>query len=87
MSYRVYAVIILALAIVFGFFLIYLRPEDKGLKSYGYSEEKTLVLDPDTDSNRSLGVGLSIGASISCSFFIFLLLGSVMNGLSNGATL
>ncbi|MFM9413908.1 MFS transporter [Peptococcus simiae] len=87
MSYRVYAVIILALAIVFGFFLIYLRPEDKGLKPYGYTTEKALVLDPDKDSNRSLGVGLSIGASISCSFFIFLLLGSVMNGLANGATL
>ncbi len=86
MSYRVYALIILVLAIVFGFFLIYLKPEDKGLKPYGYREEDESVGSL-VDSNKSLNVGLSIGASLSCSFFIFLLLGTVMNGLSNGASL
>lgn len=86
MSYRVYALIILTLAIVFGFFLIYLRPEDKGLKPYGYREEDESVSSL-LDTNKSLNVGLTIGASLSCSFFIFLLLGSVMNGLSNGASL
>lgn len=87
MSYRVYALIILILAVVFGFFLIYLRPEDKGLKPYGYKEEDDGPIDHTKDSNKSLNVGLSIGASLSCSFFIFLLLGSVMNGLANGASL
>ena len=87
MSYRVYALIILVLAVVFGFFLIYLRPEDKGLKPYGYKEEDEGPIDHTKDSNKSLNVGLSIGASLSCSFFIFLLLGSVMNGIANGASL
>lgn len=86
MSYRVYALIILVLAIVFGFFLIYLKPEDKGLKPYGYREEHESVGSL-VDSNKSLNVGLSIGASLSCRFFIFLLLGTVMNGLANGASL
>ena len=87
MSYRVYALIILALAVVFGIFLIYLRPEDKGMKPYGYKESDDLPADPTKDTNKSLNVGLSIAASLSCSFFIFLLLGSVMNGLANGASL
>lgn len=87
MSYRVYALIILALAVVFGFFLIYLRPEDKGLKPYGYKEEEEEQADPSVDSTKSLNVGLSISASLSCSFFIFLLLGSVMSGLAKGASL
>lgn len=87
MSYRVYALIILALAVIFGVFLIYLRPEDKGMKPYGYKESDDLPADPAKDTNKSLNVGLSIAASMSCSFFIFLLLGSVMNGLANGASL
>ncbi|WP_108832162.1 MFS transporter [Aedoeadaptatus coli] len=87
MSYRVYAMIILALAVVFGVFLIYLKPEDKGMKPYGYKESDDLPADPTKDTNKSLNVGLSIAASMSCSFFIFLLLGSVMNGLANGASL
>lgn len=87
MSYRVYALIILALAVVFGIFLIYLRPEDKGMKPYGYKESDDLPADPTKDTNKSLNVGLTIAASLSCSFFIFLLLGSVMNGLANGASL
>ena len=87
MSYRVYAMIILALAVIFGVFLIYLRPEDKGMKPYGYKESDDLPADPAKDTNKSLNVGLSIAASMSCSFFIFLLLGSVMNGLANGAPL
>lgn len=87
MSYRVYALVILALAVVFGIFLIYLRPEDKGMKPYGYKESDDLPADPTKDTNKSLNVGLSIAASLSCSFFIFLLLGSVMNGLANGASL
>lgn len=37
-SYRVYALIILALAVIFGFFLIYLKPEDRGMKPYGHKE-------------------------------------------------
>ncbi len=73
MSYRVYALIILTLAVVFGFFLIYLRPEDKGLKPYGYKGEEEELANPSVDSNKSLNVGLSISASLSCSFFIFLL--------------
>lgn len=68
MSYRVYALIILALAVVFGFFLIYLRPEDKGLKPYGYKGEDEELANPSVDSNKSLNVGLSISASLSCSF-------------------
>lgn len=87
MSYRVYAMIILALAVIFGVFLIYLRPEDKGMKPYGYKESDDLPADPAKDTNKSLNVGLSIAASMSCSFFIFLLLGSMMNGLANGASL
>ena len=87
MSYRVYALIILALAVLFGFFLIYLRPEDKGLKPYGYKEGDEGEAIQNADSNKSLNVGLSIAASMSCSFFIFLLLGSAMNGLANGASL
>lgn len=87
MSYRVYALIILALAVVFGIFLIHLRPEDKGMKPYGYKESDDLPADPTKDTNKSLNVGLTIAASLSCSFFIFLLLGSVMNGLANGASL
>ena len=87
MSYRVYAMIILALAVVFGVFLIYLKPEDKGMKPYGYKESDDLPADPAKDTNKSLNVGLSIAASMSCSFFIFLLLGSMMNGLANGASL
>lgn len=87
MSYRVYAMIILALAVIFGVFLIYLKPEDKGMKPYGYKESDDLPADPAKDTNKSLNVGLSIAASMSCSFFIFLLLGSVMNGLANGASL
>lgn len=87
MSYRVYALIILALAVVFGIFLIHLRPEDKGMKPYGYKESDDLPADPTKDTNKSLNVGLAIAASLSCSFFIFLLLGSVMNGLANGASL
>lgn len=71
MSYRVYALIILALAVVFGFFLIYLRPEDKGLKPYGYKGEDEELANPSVDSNKSLNVGLSISASLSCSFFYF----------------
>ena len=87
MSYRVYAMIILALAVIFGVFLIYLRPEDKGMKPYGYKESDDLPADPAQDTTKSLNVGLSIAASMSCSFFIFLLLGSMMNGLANGASL
>lgn len=87
MSYRVYALIILALAVVFGFFLIYLRPEDRGMKPYGYKESDDSPADPNKDSNKSLNVGLTMAASLSCSFFIFLLLGSAMNGLANGASL
>lgn len=86
-SYRVYALIILALGLVFGLFLIYLKPEDKGLKPYGYREGGPEKIDLTKDSDRSLNVGLTIAASLSASFFIFLLLGSVLNGLANGASL
>lgn len=86
-SYRVYALIILALAVVFGFFLIYLKPEDRGMKPYGHKEGADTSKAKKADSDDSLNVGLSIALSISCSFFIFLILGAVMNGLANGATL
>lgn len=86
-SYRVYALIIFLLALVAGLFLIYLRPEDKGLKPYGYKDSDVDSKDKAKDSNRSFNVGLSISASMTCSFFIFLIIGSVTNGLSNGASL
>lgn len=86
-SYRVYALIILVLAVFFGFFLIDLKPEDRGMKPYGYKKGDEGEAVQSADSNKSLNVGLSIAASMSCSFFIFLLLGSVMNGLANGASL
>ncbi len=38
-------------------------------------------------ANYSLDVALPISASITSSFFIFLMLGTIKNGLSNGATL
>ena len=88
MSYRVYALIILTLAIVFGVFLIYLKPEDKGMFAYGHGEDEAAkAIKKKKDNDYSLNVGLSISASITCIFFIFLILGAVMNGLSNGATL
>lgn len=84
-SYRLYAIIILIFAVVFGFFLIYLKPEDKGLLPYGAdSHRKKTKAD---EENKSLNVGLKISSAVTCSFFIFLILGTVMNGLSNGATL
>lgn len=109
-SYRVYAIIILLIAVVAGYFLIYLKPENLGLKPYGYkpndvndneednndmhvdkiNEEATranLETEGSEEKMKSLNVGLTISASLTTSFFIFLLLGSVMNGLSNGATL
>lgn len=88
-SYRFYSVLILVIAILFGLFFIYLKPEDKGMKPYGFKkkegtdEKEELSI----DESKSLEVGLSISASITCSFFIFLILGSVANGLSNGASL
>lgn len=85
-SYRVYSFIILALAIVFGIFLIYLKPEDKGMLPYGYKKDEKDVKKEDKGAS-SLNVSLKISAAISCAFFIFLILGSVMNGLANGATL
>ncbi len=86
-SYRIYAFIILALALVSGIFLIYLRPEDKGLKPYGYKEEDAENKEPSKDTIKSLNVGLSISMSLSCAFFILLLIGSVTNGIANGASL
>lgn len=85
-SYRVYAFIILTFAVLFGFFLIYLKPEDKGLLPYGYKENNDKNK-KEEDNRGSLNVGLKISTAISCAFFIFLILGAVMNGLSNGATL
>ena len=57
------------------------------MKPYGYKESDDGPADHHKDTNKSLNVGLSIAASMSCSFFIFLLLGTVMNGLANGASL
>lgn len=84
-SYRIYSFIILAFAVIFGFFLIYLKPEDKRLLPYGADSDKSKGQDKRPD--KSLNVGLKISAAVSCSFFIFLILGTVMNGLANGATL
>lgn len=86
-SYRVYALIILVLGLVFGLFLIYLKPEDKGLKPYGYKEGSLDRLDLSKDTSKSLGLTLSMGVAMTSSFFIFLILGAVFNGLANGASL
>ncbi len=113
-SYRIYSLIILVIAVLAGYFFIHLKPENLGLKPYGYRPEDNNEDNDDTSKDhkemhldkvnevaaqakieteaskekmKSLNVGLSISASLTTVFFISLLLGSVMNGLSNGATL
>ncbi|MGY3776375.1 MFS transporter [Helcococcus sueciensis] len=87
-SYRMYSLIILVIAIVFGIFLIYLKPEDRGMKPYGFKKKEKIEKENlGGEVSKSLEVGLSLSASITCSFFIFLILGSITNGLANGASL
>lgn len=87
-SYRMYSLIILVIAIVFGIFLIYLKPEDRGMKPYGLKKKEEIEKENlGGEVSKSLEVGLSLSASITCSFFIFLILGSITNGLANGASL
>lgn len=87
-SYRMYSLIILVIAIVFGIFLIYLKPEDRGMKPYGFKKKEKIEKENlGGEVSKSLEVGLSLSASITCSFFIFLILGSIINGLANGASL
>ncbi|WP_103981869.1 MFS transporter [Helcococcus massiliensis] len=89
-SYRVYGIIILAIGLIAGLFIIYLRPEDIGMKPYGFKEDEKLEgqdIKKVQKSYNSLNVALSTSAAITTTFFIFLVLGSVMNGLANGATL
>lgn len=87
-SYRMYSLIILVIAIVFGVFLIYLKPEDRGMKPYGFKKKEEIEKENlGEEVSKSLEVGLSLSASITCSFFIFLILGSITNGLANGASL
>ena len=76
-----------AIGLIFGLFLIKLRPEDKGLKPYGYDPDKENQGKDLYTETKSLNVGLTISASLATSFFIFFILGSIMNGMSNGATL
>lgn len=87
-SYRMYSLIILVIAIVFGIFLIYLKPEDRGMKPYGFKKKEKIEKENlGGEVSKSLEVELSLSASITCSFFIFLILGSITNGLANGASL
>lgn len=87
-SYRMYSLIILVIAIVFGVFLIYLKPEDRGMKPYGFKKKEEIEKENlGVEVSKSLEVGLSLSASITCSFFIFLILGSITNGLANYASL
>lgn len=87
-SYRMYSLIILVIAVVFGVFLIYLKPEDRGMKPYGFKKKEEIEKENlGGEVSKSLEVGLSLTASVTCSFFIFLILGSITNGLANGASL
>lgn len=89
-SYRFYSLLILIIAIIFGIFFIYLKPEDRGMKPYGFDKKEKEDFDKKNkkvEEKKSLEVGLSLSASLTCSFFIFLILGSITNGLANGASL
>ncbi len=86
-SYRIYAILIFIIAIFFGIFLIYLNPEDRGMRAYGYEASYNSDYEYSKNAFNCLNINLSISKSIVYSFFVFLILGAIINGLANGATL
>ncbi len=83
-TYIRFAIVMLVVSLPVSLFIFAKSPEDKGLKPYGYKENKDVK---GKSSNTSFKLGLSTKESFSKSFFILLMLGMIFNGLINTGAL
>lgn len=84
MTYLIIAIVILVLALPTSLFILCKKPEDKGLKPYGYQDSSSI------NNNTSLNLKdlcLSVSQSKSKIFFWILLLGMLGNSIINAGTL
>lgn len=92
-AYLIYGIILLVIAVVMGLFVIRLKPEDMGMKPYGYEEAAAAAAaendDDSTVANTSdqLNIDVPVSQSFTKAFFILLLVGAILNGLANGGGL
>jgi len=83
-TYRIMAEIVLVVAFPAAFFILKKKPEDMGLKPYGFDET------PDSSTRKNTGasgIRLTVGESRSQLFFYLLLLGMISNGIINSGAL
>lgn len=83
-TYRIMAVIVLALALPTSLFILRKKPEDMGLKPYGADE---ISSSKNNSSKSSTSVTLSVSDSKVKLFFWLLLLGMFTNSIINSGSL
>ncbi|OFL64520.1 hypothetical protein HMPREF2758_03620 [Facklamia sp. HMSC062C11] len=87
-AYFSYAGLIAIIALLCGGFLMRSKPADLGLRPYG-AEDPTIPSDQGRQAldTQSLNLDISAGQSWQLAFFLLLMLGSILNGVVNGASL
>lgn len=83
-TYMLYGALMLVVIVPILVFLIKLRPEDSGLQPYG---NEFFVQPEEGDEEQMERVTLTFSESIKKPFFILLILGAVLVGISNNAGL
>lgn len=83
-TYRIMAGIVLVVAFPVAFFILKKKPEDIGLKPYGFDETSDAAARKSTGVS---GISLTVSESRSKLFFYLLLLGMISNGIINSGAL
>lgn len=84
MTYVIVAIIIVALPLPISLFVLYEKPEDLGLKPYGFDEELSGVVAKKRENN---GLSITVKQSMKTPFFIMLMLAMFTNGFINTGAL
>lgn len=83
-TYRIMAGIVLVVAFPVAFFILKKKPEDIGLKPYGFDEASEAAARKNTGVS---GISLTVSESRGKLFFYLLLLGMISNGIINSGAL
>lgn len=83
-TYRIMAGIVLVVAFPVAFFILKKKPEDIGLKPYGFDEASDAAARKNTGVS---GINLTVSESRGKLFFYLLLLGMISNGIINSGAL
>lgn len=83
-SYMIYGVVMLIICLLVGSFIFVAKPEDKGMTALGQDAEMN---GSDHDSAKNMRVPFTLSEALRKPFFIAMLIGAVLVGLSNNGGL